>query len=101
LHDLLTPDLVDRAFLVASLQAVELSQHRAQRERHVVAGVPVGDRKHVEVVDLLASRFQVRQRPRHRRAKTNQIGIAHSDTSIRFAQRAFVTLPAFRQRVHT
>jgi hypothetical protein len=31
-----------------------LVEHGAQRERHVVAGVAVGDREHVEVVYLTA-----------------------------------------------
>ncbi len=122
LHDLLAPDLIDRALPVGALQPIELVEHGAQRERHVVARVAVGDGEHVEVVDLLAPRFQVRERPRDGDAKAQEIGIGHDDTSITFAkrssigaapprtgldgwrrcpQRAFVTLPAFRQRVHT
>ena len=123
-HYLLAPDLVDRALLVGALQAIELVEHRPQRERHVVSGVPVGDGKHVEVVDLITTRFQMRERPRHSDAKAQEVGVGHPDTSITFArgelgrrdpsargpalkavgddaQRAFVTLPAFRQRVHT
>ena len=87
LDDLLAPDLVDRALLVGALQAVELVEHGAQRERHVVARVAVGDREHVEVVDLLAARFQVGERPRDGGAKAHQIGVGHADTSITFASR--------------
>ena len=117
LHDLLAPDLVDGALAVGALQAVELIEDGPQRERHVVAGVAVGDREHVEVVDLLATRFQMRERPCHGDAKAQEIGVRHDDTSISYGQRtlrrpaldavgeaaqsAFVTLPAFRQRVHT
>ena len=43
-------------------EPVELVEHGAQRERHVVARVAVGDREHVEVVDLLAACLQLRQR---------------------------------------
>ena len=35
-------------------EAIELVADRAQRQRHVVPGVAVGDREHVQVVDLLA-----------------------------------------------
>ncbi len=92
LHDLLTSDLVDRARLVTPLQAVELGQHRAQRERHVVARVAVGNREHVEVVDLLAARFQVRQRPRHGGAEADQVRIGHVHTSITFRGRSARTV---------
>jgi mannitol/fructose-specific phosphotransferase system IIA component len=34
----------------------------AHRERHVVAGIAVGDREHVQVVDLLAPLLQMRER---------------------------------------
>ena len=85
LDDLLAPDLVDRALLVCALQAVELVQHRAQRERHVVARVPVGDGKHVEVVDLLTARFQMGERARNSSAEADQIGIRHGNRSISFA----------------
>ena len=48
-------DLVDHL----PVEAVELVAHGAQGERHVVAGVAVGDREHVEVVDLLAPLLEV------------------------------------------
>ena len=48
--DLVAADLVDHL----PVEAVELVEHGAQRQRHVVARVAVGDREHVEVVDLLA-----------------------------------------------
>ena len=43
-------------------EAVELLEHGAQRERHVVARVAVGDREHVEVVDLIAACLELCQR---------------------------------------
>ena len=48
-------DLVD----LEPVEAVELLHHRAHRHRHVVAGVAVGDREDVEVVDLLAASLQI------------------------------------------
>ncbi len=54
LHQLRAADLVD----LEAVEAVELLHHGAHRHRHVVAGVAVGDREDVEVVDLLASRLQ-------------------------------------------
>ncbi len=86
LDDLLASDLIDRALLIGALQPVELAQHGAQRQRHVVAGVAVGDREHVQVVDLLAARFQMRERPRDGSAKADQIGIGHGDRCITFAR---------------
>ena len=50
--DLVAADLVD---LALPREPVELVEHGAQRERHVVARVAVGDREDVEVVDLLAA----------------------------------------------
>ena len=47
-------DLVD----LQLVEAVELLHHGAHRHRHVVAGVAIGDREDVEVVDLLASRLE-------------------------------------------
>jgi len=83
LHDLLAADLVDRPLPVA-LQPIELIQHGLERECHVVPGVAVGDGEHIQVVDLLAARFQMRQRSRHGHAEADQIGVAHRDTSITF-----------------
>jgi hypothetical protein len=57
--DLVSPDVVDRAALGRAGQPIELSHHRAQRQHHVVAGVPdlrtvlIGDP--VERVDLFAA----------------------------------------------
>ena len=55
LDDLVAADLVDRL----AVEAVELAHHGAQRLRHVVPGVAVGDREDVEVVDLLAPRLEL------------------------------------------
>ena len=38
---------------------VELLADGVERQRHVVARVAVGDREDIEVVDFLASRFEV------------------------------------------
>ena len=54
--DLVAADIVEDL----PLQAVELVDHGAQRLHHVVAGVAVRDREHVEVVDLLAARLEQR-----------------------------------------
>ena len=59
LDDLVAVDRVELALLG---QAVELVEHGAQRQRHVVPGVAVGDREDVEVVDLVAACLQLRQR---------------------------------------
>ena len=55
LDELGAADLVDRL----AVEAVELLHHGPHRHRHVVAGVAVGDREDVEVVDLLAARLEV------------------------------------------
>ena len=57
-------------------QPVDLLQARAQRQRHVVARVAVGDREDVEVVDLLAARLEVRQRAFQRDAEADEAGVA-------------------------
>ncbi len=61
--------------LVHALEPVELLEHGAQRERHVVAGVAVGDREHVEVVDLLAACFELDQRALDDRAEADEARI--------------------------
>jgi len=53
--DLVAIDVVDRAFLGGAREPVELLQHGAQGQHHVVPGVAVGDRKHVQVVYLFAT----------------------------------------------
>ncbi len=87
LHDLLAADLVDRPAPVAAVEAVELFEDGAQRQRHVVPGVAVGDREDVEVVDLLASRFQMGERAGHGGPEADQVGVGHRDTSITFRYR--------------
>ncbi len=72
--ELVAADLVDVALRG---QAVELVEHRAQRERHVVAGVAVGDREHVEVVDLLAPCLELRERALDDGAEADQARIGH------------------------
>jgi hypothetical protein len=56
--DLVPPDAVDRRLLRGVREPVELMQHRAQGEDHVVARVAVGDREHVQVIDLFAPRLE-------------------------------------------
>jgi hypothetical protein len=70
--DLVAPDLVH---LALAGQAVELLEHGAQRERHVVARVAVGDREHVEVVDLFTACFQLCQRTLDDAAEANEARI--------------------------
>ena len=57
---------------------------RAQRRQEVVPRVAVGDREDVQLVDLFPVALEVRDRALEQGGQT-----------------AFVTLPAFRQRVHT
>ncbi len=79
--DLVASDLVDRPVTVAR-QAVELVEHGPQREDHVVAGVTVGDRKHVEIVDLFAAGLQMCQRTGDHRAKANEVGVGHDPRAV-------------------
>ena len=69
--DLVAADVVDVALRG---QAVELVEHGAQRERHVVAGVAVGDREDVEVVDLPPPGLELDER-RSRRLRENGSGL--------------------------
>ena len=55
LDDLVAADVVDHL----AVQAVELRHHGPQRLRHVVSGVAVGDREHVQVVDFLTACLQL------------------------------------------
>ena len=70
--DLVAADLVD---LALARQAVELVEHGAQRERHVVARVAVGDREDVEVVDLLPPALQLGERALDDRAEADEARI--------------------------
>ena len=60
-----------RVAVRALLERVELVEHVTHRQRHVVAGVAVGDREDVEVVDLLAALLEVRERDAHHVAETD------------------------------
>ena len=73
--DLLAADLVERPVVLA--QAVELVEHGAQRERHVVPGVAVCDREDVEVVDLLAASFELTEGAFDDSAEADEAGIRH------------------------
>jgi hypothetical protein len=73
--DLVAADLVDRAVLLLVEQAVELAEHRAQRQRHVVARVAVGDREDVEVVDLLATGLQLGEPSGDDRPEAGEVGV--------------------------
>ena len=75
LDDLLAADLVERPLVLG--QAVELVEHGAQRERHVVAGVAVGDREDVEVVDLLAACLELAEGALDDGAEADKAGIRH------------------------
>jgi hypothetical protein len=56
-------------------EAVDLVQAGAQRERHVVARIAVGDGEHVEVVDLRAARLEVRERALDHGAEADEAGL--------------------------
>ena len=73
-HELVAADVVDVAL---RRQAVQLVEHGAQGERHVVPGVAVGDREHVEVVDLAAAGLELEQRAFDDSAKPYEAGICH------------------------
>ena len=72
--DLVAADLVD---LALRGQVVELVEDGAQRQRHVVARVAVGDREDVEVVDLLAARLELRERGLDDEAEAEEARIGH------------------------
>ena len=91
--DLVAADLVD---VPLRGEVVELGQHGAQRQRHVVARVAVGDRKHVQVIDLAPVTLQLGERTLDDTPEAEQARIGH-----RGGRYALVTLPAFRQRVQT
>ncbi len=74
--DLVAADVVD---LPLPREAVQLVEDGAQRQRHVVARVAVGDREDVEVVDLLATAFQLRQRTLDDAAEADDARIRQSD----------------------
>jgi hypothetical protein len=74
--DLVAADLVD---LALPGEAIELVEHRAQRERHVVARIAVGDREDVEVVDLLAASLQLGEGALDDAAKADEARIRQGD----------------------
>ncbi len=71
--DFLAADDVERL----SVEDVELVHHGAHRHRHVVAGVAVGDREHVQVVHLAPAALQLVQRGRHHAAEADQALVGH------------------------
>ena len=94
--DLVAADLVD---LALGGEIVELGQHGAQSQRHVVPRVAVGDREDVEIVDLLAARFKLRESSLDDEAEAEETRIGHGGDQPPYY--ALVTLPALRQRVQT
>ena len=82
--DLVAADLVER--LVGRGEAVELLEHGAHRERHVVARVAVGDREDVEVVDLLAARSSSARSSGDERAQPDDRGIGQETSEARGAE---------------
>ena len=68
-------DLVERALVLG--ETVELVEHGPQRQRHVVAGVAVGDREDVEVVDLLAACLELAESALDDSAEAEKAGIGH------------------------
>ena len=88
------------------VEAVQLAHHGAHGQRHVVPGVPVGDREHVQVVDLLAALLQVPVGGLDDPAEALDGGVGHrrwglSRRACPARQAALVTLFDFRQRVQT
>ena len=75
--DLVAADLVDRALLRGGREAVQLLHDRAQRERHVVARVAVGDREDVQLVDLVAARLELGERTLDGGAEAEKARIGH------------------------
>ena len=114
-------DVVDHL----AVEAVELLAHGVQRQRHVVAGVAVGDREDIEIVDLSwrrASRWRLAAVTTRRKRSIEGSAIERPPVPLTIGRRAkpaagrdvarpygeavpnyaaFVTLPAFRQRVQT
>jgi hypothetical protein len=78
LDDLVAPDLVEQPALAVG-EPVELVEHGTQRQGHVVPGVAVRDREHVEVVYLLAPRLEMRERPLDDRAEADETWIGHGE----------------------
>ena len=68
-------DLVDHL----AVEAVELLAHGPQGQRHVVAGVAVGDREDVEVVDLLAPLLEMGCGGADHASEALYRGISHRD----------------------
>ena len=79
--DRLAPDHIDRL----AVHAVELVEYRAHGHGHVVAGVAIGDREHVEVVDLLTARLELRVRGRYCAAESNEARVRHGQVLHRHA----------------
>ncbi len=94
---LVAPDLVDHL----AVDGVELVQHGAHGHRHVVAGVAVGDREDVEVVDLLTAALELRISRRHRPFEADQTGIWHRDIHTRAAARRVTPAPVRLALVRT
>jgi hypothetical protein len=57
-HDLVAVEAVDRL----PVEVVERIEHRPHRQRHVVPRVTIGDRKDVQVVDLLPAGLELAER---------------------------------------
>ncbi len=103
--DLVAPDLIDRAALGGPGKPIELLQHSAQGQHHVVSRIAIGNWEHVEVVDLLATVLERRQTGLDDRPEANDAGIGHAGPTDRSLgcghYLALTILPAFRQRVQT
>ena len=104
-HELGPADLVHRL----AVEAIEFLAHGVQGEHHVVAGIAVGDREHVQVVDLLAARRKLCCSSGDDAAESLYRGVSHLGARLPFppgpdarpGQAALVTLSDFRQRAHT
>ena len=96
LDDLVAADLVDLALLG---EPVELVEHGAQRERHVVPRVAVGDREDVQVVDLVAACLELRERTLDDGAEADE-GRDRTRVAVRLGLGDLAGLQAARADVH-
>ena len=84
-HDLVAALPVERP----AVHLVELVEHGAHGQRHVVPGVAVGHGEHVEVVDLLPAVLQLGERSRDYAAEPDETLLGH----VSFVHRRAAVLP--------
>ena len=72
-----------------AVHPVQLVEHGAHGQRHVVPRVAVGDREDVQVVDLLAAVLELRERRGDHAPETDQALVGH----VSFVHRRAAVLP--------